>query len=91
MNWLENHGAKRFAYSDRTPTRQFWKPPCAGRASRSSPNQMNEVCPVSCGWKSTRKLPRVSIYLVYHCEVRRVPRVRLVVDALVAALRDALR
>jgi DNA-binding transcriptional LysR family regulator len=36
-------------------------------------------------------LPQVSIHLVYHREVRRVPRVRLVVDALIASLRDALR
>jgi DNA-binding transcriptional LysR family regulator len=37
------------------------------------------------------ELPQIPIHLVYHREVRRVPRVRLVVDALIASLRDALR
>jgi DNA-binding transcriptional LysR family regulator len=36
-------------------------------------------------------LPTIPIYLVYHREVRRVPRVRLVVDALIAGLRGDLR
>ena len=37
------------------------------------------------------ELPQVPVYLVYHRDVRRVPRVRLVADTLTAALRERLR
>lgn len=37
------------------------------------------------------ELPKVPIYLVFHREVRRVRRVRLVIDALTAVLREGLR
>ena len=36
-------------------------------------------------------LPSVPIYLAYHRELRNVPRVRAVLDALDASLRDGLR
>jgi DNA-binding transcriptional LysR family regulator len=36
-------------------------------------------------------LPQIPVYLVYHRDVRRVPRVRLVADTLAAALRERLR
>ena len=37
------------------------------------------------------ELPSVPVYLAYHRDLRRVPRVRLVLDTLDSAIRDALR
>jgi hypothetical protein len=36
-------------------------------------------------------LPTMQVYLAFHRELRNVPRVRLVIDTLDAALRDGLR
>ena len=37
------------------------------------------------------ELPSPALYLAFHRELRTVPRVRLVIEALAAALRDGLR
>jgi DNA-binding transcriptional LysR family regulator len=37
------------------------------------------------------ELPRVPLYLVYHRDARRVPRIRLVAQALADTVREGLR
>lgn len=90
MNWLESHGAKRFVFRSNSyhaileATLQG-----QGIAMLSDPGVRHLQGLVRLDVDAA--LPEVPIYLVFHRDLRRVPRVRLVIDALLAAFRDSLR
>jgi DNA-binding transcriptional LysR family regulator len=90
MNWLESHGAKRFVFRSNS-YQAILEATLRGQgiALIAEPNERS--LPGLVRLEVDAELPQIPIHLVYHREVRRVPRVRLVVDALIASLRDALR
>jgi DNA-binding transcriptional LysR family regulator len=90
MNWLDSHGAKRFVFRSNSyqamleATRQ-------GHGIAFLPDSAERGESGLVRLEVDADLPQVPIHLVYHREIRRVPRVRLVVDALFATMRHYLR
>ncbi|KYF55134.1 LysR family transcriptional regulator [Sorangium cellulosum] len=90
MAWLEAHGARRFVLRSNS---HFALLEAAlhgqGIALMAEPAVRSTAGLVRI--EVDAELPSVPVFLAYHRELRGVPRVRLVLDALDAALRDALR
>ncbi|WP_437730206.1 LysR family transcriptional regulator [Sorangium sp. So ce1335] len=90
MTWLEAHGARRFVLRSNS---HFALLEAAlqgqGIALMSEPTVRSTAGLVRI--EVDAELPSVPIFLAYHRELRNVPRVRLVLDALDRAARDALR
>ncbi|WP_437928635.1 LysR family transcriptional regulator [Sorangium sp. So ce291] len=90
MTWLEAHGAKRFVVRSNS---HFALLEAAlqgqGIVLMSDPAGRSTAGLVRL--EVDAELPSAPIFLAYHRELRNVPRVRLVLDALDAAVRSALR
>ncbi|WP_437954374.1 LysR family transcriptional regulator [Sorangium sp. So ce119] len=90
MTWLTAHGAKRFVLRSNS---HFALLEAAlqgqGIVLMSDPSARSAAGLVRL--EVDAELPSVPVFLAYHRELRNVPRVRLVLDALDAAVRSALR
>jgi DNA-binding transcriptional LysR family regulator len=90
MRWLTGKGARRFVFRSNSDA-ALEEAACQGMgicaladaAARSRPELMRLTFDA--------ELPSSPVYLAFHRELRQVPRVRLVIDALDAALREGLR
>ncbi|MFP2928141.1 LysR substrate-binding domain-containing protein [Pyxidicoccus sp. 3LG] len=90
MTWLMQHGASRFPFRSNSDF-----------ALEEAVEQGEGICMMADAQGRTLpglvrldvdlRLPSIPVFLVFHKELRQVPRVRLVVGALEAALRHALR
>lgn len=91
LNWLEAQGARRFAFRANS-YHAIVEAALSGQGlavlSEPAAHELPGLVRIEV---SDAELPEVAIYLAYHREVRRVPRVRLVIDALTAMGREALR
>ena len=87
LNWLESHGAKRFLFRSNS-YQAILEATLRGQGIAV----LAEIIELSglVRLEIDAELPQVPLYLVYHREVRRVPRVRLVADALLAWLSESL-
>jgi DNA-binding transcriptional LysR family regulator len=89
-SWLEHQGAKNFVLrSNSFPA--ILEATLQGQGIAVLAMPPHEIPPGLARLEIDADLPQVPVYLVYHRDVRRVPRVRLVADALTASLRDRLR
>ncbi len=89
MTWLAAHGAKRFVLRSNSH-HALLEAALQGQGIAL----MSETAVRSMGLvrlEVDAELPSLPIYIAYHRELRKVPRVRLVLDTLDAAVRDALR
>ncbi|WP_437951138.1 LysR family transcriptional regulator [Sorangium sp. So ce296] len=89
-SWLMAHGAKRFVVRSNSH-HALLEAALHGQgiALMSDPSVRSIAGLVRL--EVDAELPSSSIFLAYHRELRKVPRVRLVVDTLDAAVREALR
>lgn len=90
MTWLAAHGAKRFVLRSNSH-HALLEAALQGQGialmSETAVRSMAGLVRI----EVDADLPSVPVYLAYHRELRRVPRVRLVLDTLDAAAREALR
>nr|HEX4316336.1 LysR family transcriptional regulator [Kofleriaceae bacterium] len=90
--WLVSHGATRFVFRSNSDFAQI-EACVAGQGIAVLPEAAARMVPnhglvrLACD----AELPEPTIYLAFHRELRNVPRVRVVIDALDAALRHGLR
>jgi DNA-binding transcriptional LysR family regulator len=91
LNWIEGQGGRQFTFRANS-YHSIVEAALGGQGmavlSEASGRDLPELVRIEV---SDVELPEVAIYLAYHREVRRVPRVRLVIDALMALGREALR
>lgn len=90
MRWLTGKGAKRFVFRSNSDA-----------ALEEAASQGMGICALADAAARSRselvrltfdaELPSSPVYLAFHRELRQVPRVRLVIDTLEAALREGLR
>ena len=90
MRWLTGKGAKRFVFRSNSDA-ALEEAACQGMG----------ICALADAAARSRaelirltfdaELPSSPVYLAFHRELRQVPRVRLVIDTLDAALREGLR
>ena len=88
--WLESRGAKNFVLRSNS-YQAILEATLQGQGIAVLAIVPQETPPGLVRLEIEAELPQVPVYLVYHRDVRRVPRVRLVADALTAALRERLR
>ncbi|APR87801.1 Transcriptional regulator, LysR family protein [Minicystis rosea] len=88
--WLADHGAKRFVVRTNSDLAML-EATREGQGIALLPDPLARAVPDLVRLEVDADLPSTPIYLAYHRELRNVPRVRLVVDALDTALREALR
>jgi DNA-binding transcriptional LysR family regulator len=88
-SWLESQGAKNFVFRSNS-YQAILEATLQGQGIAVLPDSPEESPAGLVRLEVDAELPQVPIYLVYHRDVRGQPRVRLVVDALTAALRDRL-
>lgn len=89
LNWLESRGAERFVFRSNS-YQAILEATLRGQGIAVLAELIEETSGLV-RLEIDAELPKVSVYLVYHREIRRVPRVRLVVDALLGSLRERLR
>jgi DNA-binding transcriptional LysR family regulator len=90
MNWLEAQGATQFVFRSNA-YHGILEAALHGQGIAILADSGGRSLPGLVRLEADVELPAVPIYLVFHRDVRRVPRVRLVVDALAASLREGLR
>jgi DNA-binding transcriptional LysR family regulator len=90
MNWLASHGAKRFVFRSNS-YQAILEATLQGQGIAVLHDSGERSLPGLVRLEIDAELPHVLIYLVYHRDIRRLPRVRLVVDALIASLRGTLK
>jgi DNA-binding transcriptional LysR family regulator len=88
--WLESQGAKNFVLRSNS-YQAILEATLQGQGIAVLAIAAQETVPGLVRLEVDAELPQVPVYLVYHRDVRGVPRVRLVADALSASLRDRLR
>jgi DNA-binding transcriptional LysR family regulator len=89
-SWLESHGAKNFVLRSNS-YQAILEATLQGQGIAVLAMSPQESPPGLVRLEIDAELPQVPVYLVYHRDVRRVARVRLVADTLTATLRDRLR
>jgi DNA-binding transcriptional LysR family regulator len=90
MNWLQGVGAKSFVFRSNS-YQAILEATLLGQGIAVLVDPIERTLPGLVRLEVDAELPEVTIYLAVHREVRRVPRVRLVADALTEALRRSLR
>jgi DNA-binding transcriptional LysR family regulator len=90
MNWLEAQGATQLVFRSNSYY-GILEAALQGQGIAVLADAGGRGLPGLVRLEADVELPAVPIYLVFHREVRRVPRVRLVVDSLAAALSEVLR
>ena len=88
--WLESQGAKNFVLRSNS-YQAILEATLQGQGIAVLAMAPQETPPGLVRLEIDAELPQMPVYLVYHRDVRRVPRVRLVADTLTASLRDRLR
>jgi len=88
--WLEGQGAKNFVVRSNS-YQAILEATLQGQGIAVLAMAPQETPPGLVRLEIDAELPQVPVYLVYHRDARRVPRVRLVADTLAASLRDRLR
>jgi DNA-binding transcriptional LysR family regulator len=90
MNWLEERGARQLVFRSNS-YHGILEAALQGQGVAILSDSGGRGLPGLVRLETDAELPTVPIYLVFHRDVRRVPRVRLVVDTLAASLREGLR
>ncbi|MGK4002675.1 LysR family transcriptional regulator [Sorangium sp. So ce1036] len=88
--WLVAHGAKRFVLRSNSHF-ALLEAALQGQGIAVLSEPAVRSTPGLVRLEVDAELPSVPVFLAYHRELRNVPRVRLVLDTLDTALRDALR
>lgn len=88
--WLHRHGATRFAFRSNSDL-AILEATRVGLGVTVMPDGLARAVPELVRLTTNVPLPAMPVYLAFHRELRNVPRVRLVIDTLDAALRDGLR
>jgi DNA-binding transcriptional LysR family regulator len=90
MNWLETQGARQFVFRSNS-YHGILEATLQGQGIAVLADSGGRSLPGLVRLEIETELPSVPVYLVFHRELRRVRRVRLVVDTLAASLREGLR
>jgi DNA-binding transcriptional LysR family regulator len=88
--WLTEHGARRFVVRSNSDF-AILEATLQGQGIALLADAAARATAGLVRLEVDAELPSVPVYLAYHRELRNVPRVRLVLDTLDAALREALR
>lgn len=88
--WLADHGAKRFVVRTNSDLALF-EAALQGQGIVLLPEVVARATPGLVQLTIDQELPSAAVFLVHHRELKKVPRVRLVLDTLDAALRETLR
>lgn len=88
--WLVAHGATRFVFRSNSD-HALLEAAAQGQGLCMLPDPAARAVQAVIRVDVDADLPSAPVYLAYHRELRNVPRVRLVIDTLTAALRDGLR
>jgi DNA-binding transcriptional LysR family regulator len=83
LNWLEEQGIKKFVFR----ANSYFAILEAARQGQGIALLAGSL-PGLVRLESDAAPPSLSAYMVYHRDVRRVPRVKLVIDAIIAALKE---
>lgn len=90
MRWLTGKGAKRFVFRSNSDA-ALEEAACQGMGICALADAAARSRPELLRLTFDAELPSSPVYLAFHRELRQVPRVRLVIDTLEAALREGLR
>lgn len=88
--WMQRYGAIRFAFRSNSDLAVV-EATRLGLGVAMLPDALARSMPELVRLTTDAPLPTMAIYLAFHRELRNVPRVRLVLQTLDAALRDGLR
>jgi DNA-binding transcriptional LysR family regulator len=88
--WLLTHGAKRFVVRSNSEF-VLLEAALQGQGIVLLADTAGRATPGLVRLEVDAELPSIPVFLAYHRELRNVPRVRLVLDTLDAALREGLR
>ena len=90
LQWFQRHGATRFAFRSNSDL-ALLEACRLGLGLTLMPDGLARNLPELIRLGTDVALPTMSVYLAFHRELRGVPRFRLVIDTLDAALRAGLR